>query len=108
MREDYSSSGDAWTHFPHEHARSRAYRWGEDGLAGISDNHGKMCFSVALWNEKDPILKERMFGTTGHQGELIGLSAQSVPWLILNPKVITERMSRNCTGTWTLLQLTRT
>ncbi|KAI5480730.1 hypothetical protein MNV49_007657 [Pseudohyphozyma bogoriensis] len=68
VREDYSGNGDAWTHFPHEHARSRAYRWGEDGLGGISDNHGKICFSVALWNEKDPILKERMFGVTGHQG----------------------------------------
>lgn len=70
VREDYSANGDAWTHFPHEHARSRAYRWGEDGLAGISDNHGKMCFSVGLWNGTDRILKERMFGVTGHQGEL--------------------------------------
>ena len=68
VREDYSANGDAWTHFPHEHARSRAYRWGEDGLGGISDNHGKMCFAVGLWNGVDPILKERMFGTTGHQG----------------------------------------
>ncbi|GAA6031259.1 hypothetical protein JCM8097_005571 [Rhodosporidiobolus ruineniae] len=68
VREDYSANGDAWTHFPHEHARSRAYRWGEDGIAGISDNHGRMAFTVAMWNEKDPILKERMFGTTGHQG----------------------------------------
>ncbi|GAA5962083.1 hypothetical protein JCM21900_001941 [Sporobolomyces salmonicolor] len=68
VREDYSANGDAWTHFPHEHARSRAYRWGEDGIAGISDNHGKMAFSVALWNGADPILKERMFGVTGHQG----------------------------------------
>lgn len=68
VREDYSGNGDAWTHFPHEHARSRAYRWGEDGLGGLSDNHQRLCFSVALWNEKDPILKERMFGTTGHQG----------------------------------------
>lgn len=68
VREDYSANGDAWTHFPHEHARSRAYRWGEDGLAGISDNHGRLCLSVALWNGVDPILKERMFGTTGHQG----------------------------------------
>ncbi|GAA5972004.1 hypothetical protein JCM11641_002452 [Rhodosporidiobolus odoratus] len=68
VREDYSANGDAWTHFPHEHARSRAYRWGEDGMAGLSDNHGRMCFSVAMWNGVDPILKERMFGTTGHQG----------------------------------------
>ncbi|MBW0485669.1 hypothetical protein O181_025384 [Austropuccinia psidii MF-1] len=68
VREDYSPNGDAWTHFPHEHARSRAFRWGEDGLAGISDNHCRLALSFALWNEKDPILKERLFGVTGHQG----------------------------------------
>jgi len=68
VREDYSANGDAWTHFPHEHARSRAYRWGEDGLGGICDNHGRLALSFALWNEKDPFLKERLFGTTGHQG----------------------------------------
>ncbi|KAK4050345.1 hypothetical protein OIO90_005138 [Microbotryomycetes sp. JL221] len=68
VREDYSANGDAWSHFPHEHARSRAYRWGEDGIGGLSDNHGKMCLSFALWNGVDPILKERLFGVTGHQG----------------------------------------
>ncbi|KAH7875369.1 glycoside hydrolase family 63 protein [Lentinula edodes] len=68
VREDYSANGDAWSHFPHEHARSRAYRWGEDGIAGISDNHQRLCFSLSLWNGKDPILKERLFGVTGHQG----------------------------------------
>lgn len=68
VREDYSSDGDAWSHFPHEHARSRAYRWGEDGIAGISDNHQRLCFALSLWNGEDPILKERMFGVTGHQG----------------------------------------
>lgn len=68
VREDYSHDGNAWSHFPHEHARSRAYRWGEDGIGGISDNHQRLCFSLALWNEKDPILKERLFGVTGHQG----------------------------------------
>lgn len=68
MREDYSANGDAWSHFPHEHARSRAYRWGEDGIAGISDNHQRLCFGLSLWNGQDPILKERMFGVTGHQG----------------------------------------
>ncbi|KAH7888809.1 Six-hairpin glycosidase-like protein [Phlebopus sp. FC_14] len=68
VREDYSDNGDAWSHFPHEHARSRAYRWGEDGIGGISDNHQRLCFSLALWNGKDPILKERLFGVTGHQG----------------------------------------
>lgn len=68
VREDYSPNGDAWSHFPHSQARSRAYRWGEDGLAGISDNHQVLCFSVALWNGQDPILKERLFGVTGHEG----------------------------------------
>jgi hypothetical protein len=68
VREDYSADGSAWDYFPHDHARSRAYRWGEDGLAGISDNHQRLCFAIALWNEKDPILKERNFGLTGPQG----------------------------------------
>jgi hypothetical protein len=68
VREDYSANGDAWEFFPHDHARSRAYRWGEDGLLGISDNHGRLCFAVALWNERDHILKERLFGLTGPQG----------------------------------------
>ncbi|KAG5636530.1 hypothetical protein H0H81_007727 [Sphagnurus paluster] len=68
VREDYSANGDAWSHFPHEHARSRAYRWGEDGIAGISDNHQRICFALSLWNGEDPILKERLFGVTGHQG----------------------------------------
>ncbi|PPQ83621.1 hypothetical protein CVT25_006306 [Psilocybe cyanescens] len=68
VREDYSADGDAWSHFPHAHARSRAYRWGEDGIAGISDNHQRLCFGISLWNGEDPILKERLFGVTGHQG----------------------------------------
>ncbi len=68
VREDYSAYGSAWDYFPHDHARSRAYRWGEDGLLGISDNHQRVCFALALWNEKDPILKERLFGLTGSQG----------------------------------------
>jgi hypothetical protein len=68
VREDYSHDGSAWDFFPHDHARSRAYRWGEDGIAGISDNHQKLCFAIALWNGKDPILKERMFGLTGSEG----------------------------------------
>jgi hypothetical protein len=68
VREDYSANGTAWDYFPHDHARSRAYRWGEDGLLGISDNHQRLCFALALWNEKDPILKERLFGLTGSQG----------------------------------------
>src|SRR5499427_9063066 len=68
VREDYSAYGNAWEYLPHDHARSRAYRWNEDGIAGISDRHQLICFSVALWNERDPILKERLFGLTGNQG----------------------------------------
>ncbi|HEX4950293.1 MAG TPA: glucosidase [Blastocatellia bacterium] len=68
VREDYSANGDAWRYFPHEYARSKAYRWGEDGIAGISDRHQILCFSVALWNGQDPFLKERLFGLTGPQG----------------------------------------
>src|SRR5712691_2288740 len=68
VREDYSPSGAAWDFFPHDHARSRAYRWGEDGLAGICDNHQRLCFALALWNGRDAILKERLFGLTGGEG----------------------------------------
>jgi len=68
VREDYSPYGAAWDFFPHDHARSRAYRWGEDGLAGICDNHQRLCFALALWNGQDPILKERLFGLTGSEG----------------------------------------
>lgn len=68
VREDYSSNGDAWNYFPHDHARSRAYRWGEDGLGGISDDHQVLCFALALWNGNDPILKERLFGLTNSEG----------------------------------------
>ena len=68
MREDYSADGDGWDYFPHDHARSRAYRWGEDGLLGICDREGRLCFALALWNGRDPILKERLFGLTGPEG----------------------------------------
>src|SRR5215467_7845714 len=68
VREDYSDSGDAWNYFSHDQARSRAYRWGEDGLAGISDERQLLCFALALWNGKDPILKERLFGLTNREG----------------------------------------
>jgi hypothetical protein len=68
VREDYSEEGDAWNFFTHDHARSRAYRWGEDGIAGISDEKQRLCFALALWNGKDPILKERLFGLTNSQG----------------------------------------
>ena len=68
VREDYSAGGDAWDYFTHDQARSRAYRWGEDGLGGICDRHQHICFAIALWNEKDPILKERLFGLTNREG----------------------------------------
>jgi Glycosyl hydrolase family 63 C-terminal domain len=68
VREDYSANGAAWDYFPHDHARSRAYRWNEDGLAGICDRHQMICFALALWNGRDPILKERAFGLTGSEG----------------------------------------
>src|SRR6266542_3269411 len=68
VREDYSPSGSCWNYFPHDHARSRAYRWGEDGLLGITDREGRLCFALALWNGRDPILKERLFGLTGSEG----------------------------------------
>src|ERR1700754_1033644 len=68
VREDYSPGGTAWEYFPHDHARSRAYRWGEDGIAGICDRHQMICFGLALWNGRDPILKERLFGLNGHEG----------------------------------------
>ena len=68
VREDYSESGDAWNYFSHDQARSRAYRWGEDGLAGISDDQQRLCFALALWNGKDPIIKERLFGLTNSEG----------------------------------------
>ncbi len=68
VREDYSPGGDAWDYLPHDHARSRAYRWGEDGLLGFSDNHQRLCLALALWNGADPILKERLFGLSGSEG----------------------------------------
>jgi hypothetical protein len=68
VREDYSESGNAWDYFSHDQARSRAYRWGEDGLAGISDDNQRLCFALTLWNAKDPILKERLFGLTNSEG----------------------------------------
>src|SRR5438128_5828659 len=68
VREDYSENGNAWDYFSHDQARSRAYHWGEDGLAGISDDEQRLCFALALWNGKDPILKERLFGLTGNEG----------------------------------------
>src|SRR5246500_4316772 len=68
VREDYSQDGNAWDYFSHDQSRSRAYRWGEDGIAGISDDRQELCFAVALWNGRDPILKERLFGLTNSEG----------------------------------------
>jgi len=68
VREDYSAGGSCWEYFPHDHARSRAYRWGEDGLLGICDRECRLCFALALWNGRDPILKERLFGLTNLEG----------------------------------------
>ena len=68
VREDYSENGNAWEYLPHDHARSRAYRWGEDGIAGFTDHHQRLCLSLTLWNERDPILKERLFGLTNNEG----------------------------------------
>jgi hypothetical protein len=67
VREDYSSDGNAWDYFSHDQSRSRTYRWGEDGLAGISDDKQQLCFAIALWNGWDPILKERLFGLTNSE-----------------------------------------
>ena len=89
VREDYSADGSAWEFFPHDHARSRVYRWNEDGLGGICDRHQHICFAVALWNGRDPILKERLFGLTGL-------------------RAITARTSRSTTSIWTARRRTRT
>ena len=68
VREDYSADGSCWTYFTHDDARSRAYRWGEDGILGVCDREGRLCLALAMWNGKDPILKERLFGLTGPEG----------------------------------------
>src|SRR3954463_940421 len=68
VREDYSPQGTAWEYFPHDQARSRAYRWGEDGIAGISDDQQRLCLALALWNEHDPFIKERLFGLSNGEG----------------------------------------
>src|SRR5437762_2481242 len=68
VREDYSAYGTAWDYLPHDHARSRAYRWNEDGIAGISDRKQHICFALSMWNQRDPILKSRLFGLTGSEG----------------------------------------
>ena len=89
VREDYSADGNAWEFFPHDHARSRVYRWNEDGLAGICDRHQHICFGLALWNHRDAFLKERLFGLTGL-------------------RVTTARTSRSAISIWTARRRTRT
>ncbi len=81
VREDYSVNGDAWGHLPHDHARSRTYRWNEDGLAGWSDDQQRLCFSLSFWNGADPILKERIFGLTGNEGNH-GEDAKELWWYL--------------------------
>src|SRR5438874_8207398 len=81
VREDYSESGTAWESFPHDHARSRAYRWNEDGLGGISDIRQHLCLAFAFWNGRDPILKERIFGLTGNEGKH-GEDAKEYWWFL--------------------------
>jgi hypothetical protein len=83
VREDYSANGDAWNYFPHDHARSRVYRWNEDGLGGICDQKQRLCFAFAFWNERDPFLKERLFGVTGPQGNH-GEDVKEVYWYLDN------------------------
>ena len=90
VREDYSAEGDAWRYLPHDDARSRAYRWGEDGLAGVSDDEQRLCLALALWNGKDPILKERLFGLTNAEGNHAG--DDRIP---LNPL-----LAGGCTPRW--------
>ena len=86
VREDYSAWGGAWDYLPHDHARSRAYRWGEDGIAGFSDDHQYLCLSLALWNGKDPILKERLFGLTNSRRQ----SRRRRQGVVLLPRCHTE------------------
>src|SRR2546423_768470 len=81
VREDYSANGDAWNYLPHDHARSRAYRWNEDGIGGISDHKGRLCFAFAFWNERDPFLKERVFGVSGPEGNH-GEDVKELYWYI--------------------------
>src|SRR5436309_9541308 len=83
VREDYSATGEAWNYFPHDHARSRAYRWSEDGIGGISDFKQRLCFAFAVWNERDPILKERFFGLTGIEGNH-GEDVKELYWYLDN------------------------
>ena len=96
VREDYSADGDAWAYFPHDHARSRAYRWNEDGMAGLSDVFGRLCLGLALWNGRDPILKERMFGLDQQRGQ----SRRGRQGLLVVPRRAADR-APGCAGATT-------
>jgi hypothetical protein len=89
VREDYSPGGTAWDYLPHDHARSRAYRWGEDGIAGFSDAHQRWCLALALWNGRDPILKERLFGLTNEEGN----HGEDVKELYYYPAILIGRIA---------------
>ena len=89
VRKDYSAEGDAWNYFPHDHARSRAYGWNQDGLGGVTDDKQDLCLAVALWNGKDPILKERMFGLTGPEGIMARMSRNIISTSTPRPRIRT-------------------
>jgi len=115
VREDYSANGDAWNYFPHDHARSRAYRWGEDGIAGFCDRHQHICFGLAMWNEKDRILKERLFGLTNAEAHLVqalGTGTTAIAYAHSRDISITTvythlRRTREKTGWKSVAELTR-
>jgi len=90
LREDYSADGKVWEYFPHDHARSRAYRWNEDGLAGIYDLDQRMCLALALWNGRDPFLKERIFGLTNREGNH-GEDVKEYWWYVVVGAMIAKR-----------------
>lgn len=103
VREDYSPNGDAWEYFPHEHARSRAYRWNEDGIAGICDRHQLICFAVALWNERDPILNERVFAVVALISNSLR-SGQHTPALLYEiPVQVSGRPTGDGDGSFTTI-----
>ena len=108
VREDYSGNGDAWTHFPHESARSRTFRWGEDGIAGLCDNHGRLGFSLAFWNGKDRMLKERLFGLANNEGASGCVERECDALLTPRHQATTARTSRSSTGTSTTRPRTAT
>ena len=102
VREDYSRDGNAWSYFSHDQSRSRAYRWGEDGIAGVSDDQQLLCFALALWNGRDPIIKERLFGLTnseGNHGEDVKQYLPA-PWSSPTPLGAPQGSSRPTSWRW--------